>query len=225
MVPCVKNYILASNDIVALDAAAAKMMGFDSLSIKLIRLAHERGLGCGDMREIEVVGEDNSAVNFHFHVNDTLGSCGQKMIYCGPLKPLEHLPLRTMLAPWAYIASILYHDVRLENASHRRGRSIRKHRVKQEAFSMSRLQCGPRTDCTQPRVVRTRPVSRPPTANETVGNRRLGVLARIQKSDAILTRMPNPGQNLAICFLAGFHANRITLLPQIIGSHFDMADR
>ena len=45
MVPQVKNYILASGDMVAIDAVAAKMMGFDPLSIKFIRLAHEQGLG------------------------------------------------------------------------------------------------------------------------------------------------------------------------------------
>jgi uncharacterized protein (DUF362 family) len=111
MVPLVKNYILASGDMVAIDAVAAKMMGFDPLAIKFIRLAHEQGLGCGDVREIEVVGEDISAVNFHFDVGDTFASRGQKMIYWGPLKPLEHFLLRTVLAPWSYAASFLYHDV------------------------------------------------------------------------------------------------------------------
>ena len=111
MVPHVKNYILASGDMVAIDAVAAKMMGFDPLSIKFIRLAHEQGLGCGDVRDIEVTGEDISTVNFHFHVGNTLASHGQKMIYWGPLKPLEHLLLRTVIAPWSYVASILYHDV------------------------------------------------------------------------------------------------------------------
>ena len=112
MVPLVKNYILASGDMVAIDAVAAKMMGFDPLSIKFIRLAHESGLGCGDVREIDVVGEDISDVNFHFAAHDdTFASRGQKMIYWGPLKPLEHLLLRTSIAPWSYIASRLYHDV------------------------------------------------------------------------------------------------------------------
>jgi len=110
MVPHVKNYILASGDMVAIDAIAAKMMGFDPLSIKFIRLAHEQGLGCGDVRDIEVVGEDISAVNFHFHVGDTFASRGQKMIYWGPLKRLERFLLHTVLAPWSYAASILYHD-------------------------------------------------------------------------------------------------------------------
>jgi hypothetical protein len=112
MLPTVKNFILASGDMVAIDAIAAKMMGFDPLSIPFIRLAHERGLGCGDVREIEVAGEDISGVNFHFAAHDdTLASRGQKMIYWGALKPLEHLLLRTPLAPWSYIASRLYHDV------------------------------------------------------------------------------------------------------------------
>ena len=45
MVPHVKNVILASADQVAIDAVAAKLMGFDPLSIKFIRLAHDLGLG------------------------------------------------------------------------------------------------------------------------------------------------------------------------------------
>lgn len=112
MVPHVGNFILASGDMVAIDAVAAKMMGFDPLSIRFIRLAHERGLGCGDIREIETVGEDISNVNFHFDAPaETLASRGQKAIYWGPLKPLEHLLLRTAIAPWSYVASWLYHDI------------------------------------------------------------------------------------------------------------------
>jgi hypothetical protein len=88
------------------------MMGFDPLSIQFIRLAHEKGLGCGDVREIEIVGEDISGVNFQFDgASDTFASRGQKLIYWGPLKPLEKLLLRTALVPWSYAASFLYHDV------------------------------------------------------------------------------------------------------------------
>ncbi len=57
MMPYVKNVILASADQVAIDAVAAKLMGFDPLSIKFIRMAHEMGLGCGDPRDIEIVGD------------------------------------------------------------------------------------------------------------------------------------------------------------------------
>lgn len=111
MIPLVKDYILASADQVAIDAVAAKMMGFDPMSIKFIRLATEQGLGMGRFPEIEVVGEDISAVNWHFHDNEnTFASRGQKMIYWGPLKPLEKLLLRSPIVPWSYAASIAYHD-------------------------------------------------------------------------------------------------------------------
>lgn len=111
MVPIEKNYILAGADQVAIDAVAAKMMGFDPLSLKFLRLAHEQGLGCADTREIEVVGEDISEVNFHFHEKqETFASRGQKMIYHGPLKPLENFLLRSWIAPWSFYASRLFHD-------------------------------------------------------------------------------------------------------------------
>src|SRR3972149_6673041 len=70
MYPEEKNVILASADQVAIDAVAAKMMGFDPLSIRYINYAHQRGLGCGDVREIRVVGADISAVNWKFSVGD-----------------------------------------------------------------------------------------------------------------------------------------------------------
>ena len=107
----VKNRFLASADQVAIDAVAAKMMGFDPMSIKFIRMAHERGLGCGDVSQIDVVGEDISQVNWEFTgVENTLASRGQKLIYWGPLKPLEKLLLRTPIVGWAYLASNLYHN-------------------------------------------------------------------------------------------------------------------
>ncbi len=56
--PVTKNVLLASVDQVAIDAVAAKLMGFDPLSIGYIRLAHEQGLGVGDPAEIEIVGDD-----------------------------------------------------------------------------------------------------------------------------------------------------------------------
>ncbi len=111
MVPFIKDFILASADQVAIDSVAAKMMGFEPMDLDFIRLAHEAGLGSGDIKEIEIVGEDISGVNFHFHKGkNTFVSRGQKMIYWGPLKPLEKFLLRTVLAPWSYIASVVFHD-------------------------------------------------------------------------------------------------------------------
>jgi len=111
MMPHVKNTILASSDQVAIDAVEAKLMGFDPMSFKFIRLAHEAGLGVGDPAEIEIVGDGIEGVNWHFHEKqETFASRGQKLIYWGPLKPLEHLLLRTWIVPWSFLASRAYHD-------------------------------------------------------------------------------------------------------------------
>ena len=105
-----KNVILAGADQVAVDAVSASMMGFDPMSIEFIRLAHEEGLGCGDISRIDVKGEDISDVDWGFKSGNTFASKGQKMIYWGPLKPLENILLRSPIAPWAYLASNLYHN-------------------------------------------------------------------------------------------------------------------
>ncbi|HEX7586970.1 MAG TPA: DUF362 domain-containing protein, partial [Anaerolineae bacterium] len=57
----VKNVILASSDPVAIDAAAAKIMGVPPMNLRFIRAAHERGLGVGDPREIKFVGDVDAA--------------------------------------------------------------------------------------------------------------------------------------------------------------------
>ena len=54
MLPREGNLILASADSVAIDAIAARLMGFDPLAIPYLRMAHERGLGVADPREIEL---------------------------------------------------------------------------------------------------------------------------------------------------------------------------
>ena len=114
MIPHVKNVILASSDQTAIVAVAARLMGFDPLSIKYIRLAHELGLGCGDPREIEIVGDPQAAQeSWHFvgpFEKMTFASRMQHLIYWGPLKKPIEWSLKTVLAPWAYIASVLYHD-------------------------------------------------------------------------------------------------------------------
>ncbi len=114
MVPHVKNVILASADQTAIDAVAAKLMGFDPMAIKYIRLAHEHGLGVGDPRQIEIVGDQEAArQNWNFagpFRKMTFASRMQHQIYWGPLKGPIEWSLKTVLAPWAYIASVLYHD-------------------------------------------------------------------------------------------------------------------
>ncbi|MEE3138266.1 MAG: DUF362 domain-containing protein [Acidobacteriota bacterium] len=114
MTPHIKNVILASSDQVAIDAVAAKLMGFDPLSIKYIRLAHDAKLGCGDPRDIAIVGDEAAGAEQWGFVGPfrkmTFAAKMQHKIYWGPLRrPLEW-SLKTVLAPWAYLASVLYHD-------------------------------------------------------------------------------------------------------------------
>lgn len=111
MRPHVKNMLLASDDPVAMDAVAASLMGFDPMSIPFIRMADERALGHGRLEHIEVRGIDVSGINFGFGASeDTLASRGQKLIYWGPLKPLEKILLRSRIAPWSFVASNLYYN-------------------------------------------------------------------------------------------------------------------
>ena len=110
MIPVEKDYILASADQVAIDAVAAKMMGFDPLSIKYLRLAHEDKLGCADPREIEIVGEDIANVNFGFTVGDNFASLAGDLFWFGPLKSIQRLLFHTPLVYGFVFASYLYHD-------------------------------------------------------------------------------------------------------------------
>src|SRR5258708_5821612 len=114
MIPYTKNVILASADQVAIDAVAAKLMGFDPMAIKFIRMAHELGLGCGDPRDIEIVGDTEAGKeSWHFvgpFKRMTFASRMQHKIYWGPMKKPIEWSLKTVLAPSAYIASVIYHD-------------------------------------------------------------------------------------------------------------------
>lgn len=107
-----KDILLASADQVAIDAVSARLQGFDPLSIRFIRKAHELELGVGDPRQIEILGYDiEKEAPWNFVQEDTFASRGQKLIYHGPLKPLEKLLLQSPLVPWSYFASNFYHNV------------------------------------------------------------------------------------------------------------------
>jgi uncharacterized protein (DUF362 family) len=107
-----KDILLASADQVAIDAVSAKLQGFDPMSIRFIRRAHEMGLGVGDPGQIEIVGHDIEQEGpWQFIQEDTFASKGQKLIYHGPLKPFEKLLLQSPLVPWSFFASNFYHNV------------------------------------------------------------------------------------------------------------------
>jgi uncharacterized protein (DUF362 family) len=107
-----KNILLASADQVAIDAVSAKLQGFDPMSLRFIRGAHELGLGVGDPKQIKIVGYDiEGEKTWGFRQEDTFASRGQKTIYHGFLKPFEKLLLQSPLVPWSYFASNFYHNV------------------------------------------------------------------------------------------------------------------
>jgi uncharacterized protein (DUF362 family) len=110
MDPQVKNVILASADQVAIDAVAAKMMGFDPLAIGYIRIAHERGLGVGDVREIEIVGDDVSAENWQFAVGRSFHKFLGWLSWYGPTKFLQKLLFRTWFVNIPIFVSEANHD-------------------------------------------------------------------------------------------------------------------
>jgi uncharacterized protein (DUF362 family) len=110
MTPVVKNIILASADQVAIDAVAAKLMGFDPLNIEYIRLAHERGLGVGDVREIELVGDDVTGENWSFEVGYNFHRFLAWMAWLGPTKFMQKLVCRTSLVAIPTFISKLNHD-------------------------------------------------------------------------------------------------------------------
>ncbi len=107
-----KDILLASGDQVAIDAVSAKLQGFDPMKLDFIRLAHEADLGVGDPSQIQILGYDiEQETPWEFVQGDTFASTGQKMIYHGPLKPLEKPLLQSPIVPWSYFASNFYHNV------------------------------------------------------------------------------------------------------------------
>ncbi|MBW2456611.1 MAG: DUF362 domain-containing protein, partial [Deltaproteobacteria bacterium] len=110
MKPVIKDLVLASADQVAIDAVAAKMMGFDPMSLEYIAVAHEDGLGVGDPRDIEVVGEDVSHESWGFSVGDNAASTVGDALWFGPLKRFQKLFFHTPLVNAFIFGSELYHD-------------------------------------------------------------------------------------------------------------------
>jgi len=111
MKPEIKNYILASFDSVAIDSISAKLMGFDPMTIPYIRICHEKGLGIGDPKEIEIIGEDISSVNFGFKVKKSLVIWGDQMVRKGPLQFLYPLFRSELFFLGPTYASMIYHDM------------------------------------------------------------------------------------------------------------------
>ena len=65
-VPRVVDRILASGDFVALDAVAAKVMGFEPARIGHLSECVAAGLGVADLRRVTTLGDDDLSLNLRF---------------------------------------------------------------------------------------------------------------------------------------------------------------
>ncbi|MFH1438031.1 MAG: DUF362 domain-containing protein [Pseudomonadota bacterium] len=104
------DLMLASGDQVAIDAVAAKILGFDPMQIPYIALADEDGLGNGRPGNIEIVGEDVSDLCLRCRVGDNLASMVGDMLWFGPLKGMQKVFFHTPLVYPFVFGSFVYHD-------------------------------------------------------------------------------------------------------------------
>jgi len=121
MEPQVKSIILASADQVAIDAVAAKLMGFVPMSIQYINMATAQGLGTGDPRDIELVGDDVSGESWGFHVGKSFHAMLGKLAWFSPLKVLQNVIFHNPLGESSTaMVSEIYHDYYRWNLRERR---------------------------------------------------------------------------------------------------------
>jgi uncharacterized protein (DUF362 family) len=112
MQPVRQDIILASHDQVAIDALAARIMGFDPMAIRYIALAHESGLGVGRTDEINVVGDvDAARENWHFQVGRCFHQFAAWVTWFGPTRFLQKWLTRPPLLYLGNFYSYFYHDV------------------------------------------------------------------------------------------------------------------
>ncbi|MBD3227901.1 MAG: DUF362 domain-containing protein [Candidatus Lokiarchaeota archaeon] len=114
MKPRIKNVIMAGYDQVAVDTVAASLMGFEPLKLPFIKLAHDEGLGCGDIDQIEIISEedvDYKKVNWGFRVKRSLVIWGDQMVRKGKLKILEPLLHTWLFNLGPVMLSKIYHDL------------------------------------------------------------------------------------------------------------------
>ncbi|MCE5213300.1 MAG: DUF362 domain-containing protein [Methanobacterium sp.] len=115
MNPYQGNIILASADQVAIDAVAAKIMGFNPLDIEYIKLAHDKGLGMGDLDQIDVRGMDVkelNELNFHFQTKKSPVITWDQRLRKKTMniKPLHQFLFNSPVFKTFIFASEFYHD-------------------------------------------------------------------------------------------------------------------
>ncbi len=107
--PVRKDLFVAGADPVAVDATAARLMGFDPMEIGYLRECAERELGVVDETAIELVGDD-VPFGWGFTVGDNLASRVGDLLWFGPLRRIQNLFFRTPLVRLFVAGSHVYHD-------------------------------------------------------------------------------------------------------------------
>jgi len=115
MVPFIGDIILASDDPVSIDAAASKIMGFDPMKIDYIKMAHDRGLGMGDLDQVDIVGMERSEfnrLNFGFEVKRSPIIMGDQLLRkkTADIKWLHSLLFHSPIFRLFIFGSETYHD-------------------------------------------------------------------------------------------------------------------
>ena len=110
-----KNVLLASADQVAIDAVAAKLMGIDPLTTSSSSASRTSWAWAAATRARSRSSATwmRRSENWHFvgpFKKMTFASRMQHKIYWGPLKKPIEWSLKTVLAPWGYLAWVAYHD-------------------------------------------------------------------------------------------------------------------
>ncbi|MFX1589362.1 MAG: DUF362 domain-containing protein, partial [Promethearchaeota archaeon] len=72
---------------------------------------HDEGLGCGDVDQIEIIGEDVSKIDWNFKVRRSLVIWGDQMVRKGPLQFLYPLFRSELFFLGPTYASKIYHDM------------------------------------------------------------------------------------------------------------------
>jgi hypothetical protein len=108
--PLIKDMIISSADQVAIDAVAAKAMGFDPMKIRFIKKAHDLGLGCGDIDQIDMVGTDVRKMNWGFRTGKSPVIFWDQVFRKGPLSFVEPVLFHTGLFRLCVLGSSVYHD-------------------------------------------------------------------------------------------------------------------
>jgi len=84
--PVEMNLIVSSEDVVAIDAVCAAVMGIEPFEVPITRLGHTEGIGIGDLAQIDVHGESIESVMKYFKrsgIWNPIGATARVRIFAG----------------------------------------------------------------------------------------------------------------------------------------------